>query len=357
MRGLFQDRKRSRAILLWMLPGFVAAQLLLLFTLEVFRPDVNDPEFEIRSELLDRCREAEPDRPLLLVVGSSRLVTAFHPEAMPALTCSSGEAPLAFNFSHFGAGPFINLIELRRILDRGVRPRWIVLEVMPPFLAREGTSMITTIVSTGDLPYLGTFLEQNKLYGRYLRARLLPCCKYRSELCSMLLPGTGVASDLPPVVRLRPLGGFIDDIGDVEPNPADAARLNEISKGGYLEIVKDFHIAPEEDAALRRTIELAQEAGVRVALLLTPESTVFRSWYAPGADQVLAKYVHNLSRSYDVPVVDLRAWLPDREFWDAHHLFGLPAKRFTANVGREVLQPFVDGKLPCGEVIRPAPLP
>src|SRR5262249_160119 len=146
--------KQARAALGWTVAGFACAQIVLTLALEILRPDVNDPEFEIRLACLEQRQEEDRDRPLLLVVGSSRLVTSFQPEILPPLTTSAGTPVLAFNFSHFGAGPVFNLVEVNRMLHKGVRPRWIVLEVMPPFLAGEGTSMLTTMTSTADLPAL-----------------------------------------------------------------------------------------------------------------------------------------------------------------------------------------------------------
>src|SRR5258707_277123 len=143
MHALKFTPRHARGTFIWTAAAFAIVQLGLTLTLECCRPNRNDPEFEIRASLLERARHAEPDQPLLLVVGSSRFVTAFRPECMPELRTPSGEVPIAFNFSHFGAGPFVNLIEIHRLLAAGVRPRWMVMEVLPAYLSLDPSSLAT----------------------------------------------------------------------------------------------------------------------------------------------------------------------------------------------------------------------
>jgi hypothetical protein len=355
MPRLFLDSRHARASLGWTVLAFVAAQLALTLVLERCRPDVNDPEFEIRAALLERAHQAEPERPLLLTIGSSRFVTNFRPEWMPELITSAGEKPLAFNFAHYGAGPFVNLVQVNRLLSSGVRPRWLVLEILPSFLSYEGTSFVTTIAATRDLRHLHPYLDRGKLYGRWLRARVLPCCKYRAELCDLVLPA--LAPDVPPIMRFHSLGGFPEDNPDAETDPALAAQRTAQSRMQYFEPLQQFHISHEGDEAVRQTVAAAQRADVQVVLMINPESSEFRSWYAADADILLGAYCRDLSATYGVPVVDARAWLPDREFMDGHHLFGAAAKRFTTHFARDVLQPLVDGRLQGPGVHRPAPLP
>lgn len=355
MPRLIPDSRRARASLGWTILAFVGAQLALTLTIECCRPDVNDPEFEIRAALLERAHQAEPDRPLLLTIGSSRFVTNFRPERMPELTTVSGEKPLAFNFAHYGAGPFVNLVQVNRLLSSGVRPRWIVLEILPSFLSYEGTSLVTTIAATRDLRHLHPYLDHGKLYGRWLRARVLPCCKYRAELCDLVLPELTPA--VPPSMRFNALGGLLEDDPDAETDPALAALRTAQSRLQYFQPLQQFHISREGDEAVRKTVEGAQRAGVQLLLMINPESREFRSWYATNADTLLSAYCRDLSATYGVPVVDARAWLPDREFMDGHHLFGAAANRFTEHFACEVLQRLVDGRLQGPGVHRPAPLP
>src|SRR4051812_40711862 len=114
--------------------AFVAVQFVLNVVVDGWHPGLYDSEYAVRLRTL-RARVAEaPGRPLLLLVGSSRTEMNFLPEVLPPLHTASGETPLVFNFSHLGAGPVMNLLEVRRLLRDGVRPGWLVLEAMPPQL-------------------------------------------------------------------------------------------------------------------------------------------------------------------------------------------------------------------------------
>jgi hypothetical protein len=346
------DVGRARASLIWTVVGFVAAQVFLTLALECCRQDVNDSEFEMRSARLERAHRAEPERPILLVVGSSRFVTAFHPERMPALTCAEGPAPLVFNFSHFGAGPLMNLVQMKRVLA-DFQPRWVVLEIVPSFLSFEGTSFLTQILGTRDLRHVHSYLNPALVYGRWLQNRVLPCCKHRVELCDLVVPK--LFFDVRSGIRLNDFGGITEDAPDAEPDPTVVVRRSQRTREQYFEGLQQFHIQPDAAAAVSQSILAAQQAGVQPIIMINPESSEYRSWYAPGAEAELHDYLRHLADTYGVPVVDARCWVPDREFGDPHHLFGAPAKRYTEEFARQVLQPLVDGKL--HGVIRLTPSP
>ena len=114
--------KYSRAPLLWGLAMFLACQTAFAAALDCWYPELYDAEYARRLATL-RTRQAEaPERPLFLVLGSSRTALAFRPEILPPLPTRSGPPVLPFNFSHMGAGPLLNLVELRRLLADGVCP-------------------------------------------------------------------------------------------------------------------------------------------------------------------------------------------------------------------------------------------
>ena len=119
---------RNRRILAWSILGFLGIQVLLNLFLEVFYPEIYDPEYRDRLSLLQQRLKEQPDEPLLLVVGSSRIVSDFRPEVLPPLQTSDGRQTLAINFSHLNAGPLVNLLEVERLLRRGIRPDWMVVE-------------------------------------------------------------------------------------------------------------------------------------------------------------------------------------------------------------------------------------
>src|SRR5262249_51204085 len=81
----------------------------------------------------------------------------------------------------------------------------------------------------------------------------------------------------------------------------------------------------------------ARAAGIRVAIVVPPEGTEFRSWYPPDVEAGLTAFLDQLRREFGVMAVDGRAWLPDEAFADGHDVTPPWAKPFTERLTREAL--------------------
>ena len=88
-----------------------------------------DPEFGHRLLLLRERKAEAPNRPLVLVVGSSRVQQGIDPAAM-GFEDEPGE-PLVFNFGYRGASPIAAARNVFRVLDAGVRPDYVLIEFSP----------------------------------------------------------------------------------------------------------------------------------------------------------------------------------------------------------------------------------
>src|SRR5947209_5552138 len=126
MKSFCQSRYRARR-LFWTIPFFVFLQVTFTVALDQCNPELVDPEYHVRLSKLRSLQKEAPDRPLLLVLGSSRTAMSFKPEAVSQLSPAQGKALLPFNFSHYGAGPLFNLMELQRLLADGIKPAWLVV--------------------------------------------------------------------------------------------------------------------------------------------------------------------------------------------------------------------------------------
>jgi hypothetical protein len=336
-------RSSARAALVWGLACALAALAAGAAAVDRWQPELYDEEFATRMAILQQRRVEDPDRPLLAVIGSSRTALAFAPEQLPPLVTPAGKRVLPFNCSHFGAGPAMNLMLLRRLLDAGVRPRWVVVELMPQFLAHESWQYLTHSAAARDLPRLGRYYGAAELACGYARRRLqlLPQLS-RCVLDEVPTPtGTG-ALESP---GFGPLGGhtaLLEDIG-----PADRARLTATAANG----IRGFAISPAADGATRDLLELCRAKSVGVVLLLSPEAAVYRNCYPPTADTNLRAFGAALARDYGVAFVDGRDWLADDDFFDGHHVLKRGAAAFTRRLHREVLEPLVRGEFPVRRTV------
>src|SRR5262245_6857829 len=123
-------RKASRAALAWGLGSFAALQLALALVIDLRHPEFRDLEYACKMARLRACRKAEPGRPLLVALGSSRVGVGLRPE----LLAERSRVPLVFNYAFTGAGPVRQLLTLHQLLRAGVRPNWLVVEIHPALL-------------------------------------------------------------------------------------------------------------------------------------------------------------------------------------------------------------------------------
>jgi hypothetical protein len=364
-----QNRRRRapwKADLKWFLVFAALAQLGLVVVMDWRRPDLYDLEYGKRLALLRRRQAEAPERPLALVVGSSRVGLGFLPEQLPPIRSASGEPVLPFNFSHLAAGPVFNLVELRRLLREGIRPRWVVLEVAQSCMAHEGASTPVTMSSAADLPVLQRYFSPAKVWGVYLRGRLNPWYSHRLGILRQCAPCWATDAGGEDRIVLGPLGGdggwMLEDRVDDETR----RRRTDAVRAIYLPTLHDYRIDPMTDRALREGLDLCRKEGIECALLVTPESSEYRSWYGADGMASFDRYCGELSEEYGVPVVDARRWLTDDQFCDGHHPLRPGAEAFTERLGREALRPLVEGRLghgaaACGprshKVISPEPPP
>ena len=64
----------------------------------------------------------------MVVLGSSRV--AYGVDA-GSLSRQGYPTALVYNFGILGSGPLLNLVNLRRLLDAGIRPNLLYVEILP----------------------------------------------------------------------------------------------------------------------------------------------------------------------------------------------------------------------------------
>ena len=333
----------GRRVIAWTLVSFFALQCLFVATLDTLRPDIYDREAGVRLALLQERIREHPERPVVLVVGSSRIGLGFVPRELPPLATADGREAIPFNYSHLAAGPRMNLIQVHRVLRAGIKPGWVVLEILPGGLYHEGTQ--ATMTTAPDLPVLLRHAGAGRVGLYYCRNRLNPFYKHRRDVLEMIAPTFATPGARTNAVTLEPLG---DDLTwQRRTRPDDEARRAHaaVAVGRiYSERLKMLPIDPELDSATRELLAVCRDRGIPVVIVLTPEDGLFRSWYGPTGEATLRDYMNALRREYGADVTDARAWVPDEHFADPHHVTLGGASIFTERLGREVLRPLVAGQ-------------
>ncbi|MBI1916522.1 MAG: hypothetical protein HYS12_17575 [Planctomycetes bacterium] len=276
---------------------------------------------------------------MVLVLGSSR--TAYGLDARRLSEAPHDNGALVFNFGIAGSGPLFQLVGLRRLLDEGVRPDLLYVEVIPALLSdydgsREERLLDGARLRLGEVRSLRpSYRHPGRLLGGWLLGRLLPCYRHQAEVRGCLGVDVGGSdSDLVDGYGWRPWHNSGDD--------GFCRRQSDLAHRQYQPLCVLSNFATGQVQALEDFLALCRREKIPVRLLLMPEAKPFRDLYSPAAREAFATLMGRMRSEWGVPVVDARDWVDDTEFWDTHHLFDEGARCFTDRFGREALRPALE---------------
>jgi hypothetical protein len=129
-----QRVRRARGVVLSTFAAFSALTVGLNIALDTFGARWRDPEYGHRlRELKPMVKKSQ--RQCVVALGSSRSQMGFNPAKMGL---DSDQDPLVYNLSQAGCGPPQQYLNLCRLLRDGVRPDYLLVEILPPVMANRG---------------------------------------------------------------------------------------------------------------------------------------------------------------------------------------------------------------------------
>ncbi len=321
-RARSADRRALRCVV-WGLACWLGLGAVALVRVQAARPDVIAPDFYSRLRTLRQRRTEHPDKPLWLVLGSSRLNTGYWPEAIEPALDAPGRRVLTFNFSHNGLGPVLQHVHLRRLLREGIHPDLVVLELMPLYLHREFDHSRGRLSLWRELPRVVSYGRAAAVLRNAARRQLdvLPAAArafFPGDLRRLVRGETGTDT--------LPLGGPIH-LRD---------GLTGSGPGHQFFPPASFHITAGAEQALRDSLLLCRREQIEAVLLLTPEAESFRRLYPAGAQEQVSAFARRMAGEGGVPLLDARRWLAEKDFADGHHLLDSGARALTRRLHREV---------------------
>jgi len=337
--------RQARNGLLWGIGLFLAFVIFLNLLLDRIDPGLRDLEFDLKISRLRTLVDAEPQRPLLLVLGSSRVASGVDPDSV---ALASTQKPLVFNAGLTGGGPMAELLCLRRLLASGIRPTWIVAEVFPGILAR-GAAELTNAgyverLDFSEMAALRKYVTKPLVQDlEWAKLRLTACSSMRFGMQYRYAPSwtllRNAANPSWTTWERQTAGGWMTP---PERLPAKV-RQGMVAKArqAYSEGLGNFAVPDASDQALRDFVELCRSENIGLALVWLPEAQEFKNLYGPDAAATAAVYFEKLHQELDVPYVNARNWIADDGFLDGHHLSASGAKVFTRRLTREVVEPLV----------------
>jgi hypothetical protein len=302
----------------------------------------------------------EPDRPLLVMLGSSRTEHAFQAGRLNGLPGPDGKPFVAYNLGLPGAGPLRVGLTLREMLDAGIRPRLLLVEFVPPLLneprrgcASEEHWTSGYWLSLPQILRLWPYLSRpDRKVHNWIEARLAPWYAFRSDLPTSL-PAKWVPGKAPPPDSVWDPWGW--RLLPVAISDEDGARFREKAHGEFYRTLRRLRVGQGPSRALRDLLDLCRREGIPVVLVLMPESTTFHSWYAPEGLAAALRLLAELRATYGARVIDTSDWVADKDFADGHHVLAGGAAAFTtrlsAELGRILARPGEAGR-PGADLVR-----
>jgi Protein of unknown function (DUF1574) len=337
----------SRATLIWSLVGFVVFYLLGAYLVEKGPPRGRDPEFATKFRRLQARRNEHPERPLILMLGSSRTLLML--DAGSVQVDWQGVPAQAFNFGIKGSGPMLELLCLQRLLKTGVKPDLLLLELFPALFNRPIDRSMEEIwfqegrLRHAEMAELRQYHDdQRRIWRRWLRFRLKPWNGLERDAEDMLDPlgphrmdhSTDADAHVVDPFGWEPhfLGGITD---------AERTRAKLLARNQYEVAMGPFHPAVNALAALAAVVDTCRQNGIPVVLVRMPEGEYFRSFYPPGMLEQLEWLLADFCEQRRLPLVNARDWLPEEELYDSHHALPVGAAHFTKRLQDEVLAPLL----------------
>jgi hypothetical protein len=319
-------RHRTKRIVLTGLFAVLITQLGFGLAAEV-NPRLRDPAY---ADKLARLNTPTPD---VLMLGSSRTLFGFHAGRLEQTTGRT-----AFNFGVPATGPITHLVTLDRLLNHGVRPRLLLVEVLPPMLA-DGP----------DGPLEQGFLTGERLTGREVgtveRFGFAPHTVRPAWRESVVAPWWALRFQL--IARVSPSwvpwnlrhdwGRTTDARGWSTPprrEVTDAERAGYIARARseYADTLATLQPDARPLEALVAIRERCQGHSIPLRFVLMPEAASFRAMYPAEVDARIDAAL----RSTGVPLIDTRHWLSETDFYDGHHPFTQGAEAFIDRLAREI---------------------
>jgi hypothetical protein len=282
----------------------------------------------------------EPERPLVLMLGSSRTDDAFRARELDGRTGRDGRTLRAYNFGIPGAGPMHEWLYLQDMLEAGHKPSLLLIEYLPPLFNTPRPGIISEEhwtagpwLQAAHLLRLWPYLRDPKQKGKeWLESRVAPASVFRAHFQERLREWCKGEPPLPILVRGH------DPWGCHEPESitlVERERRWIVSRELYGHSLRHFVPWPGSANALRRLVQRCRREEIPLVLVVMPESSRYRELYTPAcrenADRLLAEL-----RSSGTPVIDANGWLDDEDFSDGHHANESGSAKFTARLLREL---------------------
>lgn len=315
---------------------FFLVQLAFRYLIKTSRPDLRDPTFETKAARFQERLAQTPGAPSVCMFGSSCTVYGFRGMELEEQLAHCGPRPVVFNFGNYGAGPIVHRLYLERLLERGVKPSLVLLEVLPQAFATSHNDLAKlpgTILTRSEIALLQHYGASDDLMEDYRLCRLAPLYGHRLGIISQFWP------TLIPHAERMECWQNMDKSGwcpMIEFSEARRREVTEATLQRFVPILKEFKAEGRAWQALEENLMLLANRGIPAMMVVAPESPAQRGAYP--AEEVAKLYakLRGLAEKYKTTIIDAREWFDDADYGDGVHLLPGPALTYTQRLGAQL---------------------
>jgi hypothetical protein len=334
-RGRRAFRALAAGLVFYVIASFILARLI-----DGPLACVRDPEYAVRRDRLLAMQAKHPGKPIVLAIGSSRMVEGFRPSVLH--DSETQHDVVYLNGGLVGSGSMLELLSYRRLKRDGLKPSQVLIEYWPPLLRGDNHAEYGRIdlprLSPADWPMVRDYFPDPTSVARYMaEGQVLPLWRYRR--------GFQILIDRHSVVDARTHNRYatgMDEFGwwpGVRDLDADIERSKHpnIEHSAFHPYLDGYSIGDPADRALRDLIAECQADNVGVTLVYLPENQAFRTLYSSESESIWKNHVKKLIADTGVSLIMARAWDFEHELPDGVHLTQGGASRFTRRLADEWL--------------------
>jgi hypothetical protein len=345
----FSMRSARRACLY----GAAILVVLQIIVVAIFHevPQFGDPIFGARADRLQQRLRADPgERPLTIVaLGSSRVQNGVSGQVIEKIVEENlHRRCVCFNFGFPWEGPITEHLYLQRLIDQGIRPDLLIVDVFPLYLIDidrrpiEATRLEPERIRRTEAASLSRYgFDKHEIQRAHREAAISPWTRLRCQMLSRS------GDRLIPAGNIYQNCGRFDDTGWL---PIDAAmspvegRSRRVARQvtEFAPYLADWQPSARERQALRDLLALARVKGIPTLLVAMPSASEFRMLLSEKSRLRVAQLHAELRRDFGVAIVDAEGWLPNSEFNDALHLYSRGAEFFTRRFCAEEIVPLLE---------------
>ncbi len=342
-RGQTQRRSAQR-VLVYSVLAFGLLTIGLETAAETVRPEWRDPEYGYRLRAVRRWQRERPDRPLVLVLGSSRTQFGVSPADMNFPDAPG--VPLVYNFGYTSAFPLGMWFQLSRLFDDGVQPAVVLVEFASIHTRVDGPAeaqfeLMGPRLSAGDIRRFAPYMSDPTVFERQLSAaRQNPWAARRPALMGDLLPDWRTAE----VRANNRVWESMDPYGRIffrlEGTADPTRRLREEGRK-HTSGLDAGSPGAVSDRAFRDLAAACHARGIKLALFRAPESPAYRAMYTPAGLASFDEYACALARDFGAPVLPAPDHMEEADFADGFHLLPAGAAKYSQWLAEQHLKPWL----------------